>query len=404
MNRATHTTRVTPFGPDSTEAEVLAVVRQLAARFSTEDARRDAERILPYEEIRTLSEAGLFTLSVPKAYGGPGLSTRTLGEVFTELTAGDASIGQIPQNHYFFVNVLASAGTPEQQAFFYEEILRGRHFANALSERGSRTARDFEIGFARQPDGSRILHGAKYYATGTLFAHWIPVYAGDEKGRVHAAWVPADDPGVTVEDDWNGMGQRTTGSGTVRFEQVRVPAERIVPVYTIFEKDEVFGAFGQYLHAAIDTGIAVAALRDGKRLIHELARPRKETGLDRAADEEAVIDLFGELALRVRTARALLREAGDAVDAARADLNTRTAAEASAAVAAARAHSDEVSLKVSSGIFELIGTRAADRDLNLHRHWRNARTHTLHDPRRLKLRYLGGWELNDSPPPANGLV
>ncbi|MFD0066964.1 SfnB family sulfur acquisition oxidoreductase [Streptomyces sp. NPDC056690] len=404
MSRATHTTRVTPFGPDSTEAEVMARVRQLAARFSTEDARRDAERILPYEEIRTLSEAGLFTLSVPKAYGGPGLSTRTLGEVFTELVAGDASIGQIPQNHYFFVNVLASAGTPEQQAFFYEEILRGRHFANALSERGSRTARDFEIGFARQPNGSRILNGTKYYATGTLFAHWIPVYAADEEGRVHAAWVPADEPGVTIEDDWNGMGQRTTGSGTVRFEQVRVPAERIVPVYTIFEKDEVFGAFGQYLHAAIDTGIAVAALRDGKRLIHELARPRKETGLDRAADEEAIIDLFGELALRVRTARALLREAGDAVDAARADLNALTAAEASAAVAAARAHSDEVSLKVSSGIFELIGTRAADRDLNLHRHWRNARTHTLHDPRRLKLRYLGGWELNDTPPPANGLV
>ncbi|MFZ3572775.1 SfnB family sulfur acquisition oxidoreductase [Streptomyces sp. BH097] len=404
MTRTTDTARVTPFGPDTTDAEVLETVRGLAARFAADDARRDAERILPYDEIRALGESGLFTLTVPKAYGGPGLSTRTLGEVFTELVAGDASIGQIPQNHYFFVNVLACAGTPQQQAFFYEEILRGRHFANALSERGSRTARDFEIGFAPQPDGGRILDGTKYYATGSLFAHWIPVYATDEEGRVHAAWVPADEPGVTVEDDWNGMGQRTTGSGTVRFEQVRVPAERIVPVYPIFEKAEVFGAFGQYLHAAIDTGIAVSALRDGKRLIRELARPRKETGLDRAADEEAVIDLFGALALRVRTARALLREAGEAVDAAHAHLDTRTAAEASAAVAAARAHSDEVSLKVSSGIFELIGTRAADRALGLDRHWRNARTHTLHDPRRLKLRYLGGWELNDTPPPANGLV
>ncbi|WP_246235112.1 acyl-CoA dehydrogenase family protein [Streptomyces boluensis] len=348
----------TPFGPETTSADVFSVVRKLATRFAADDARRDAERILPYDEIRALTEAGLFTLSVPKIHGGPGLSTRDLGGVFTELVAGDASIGQIPQNHY----------------------------------------------------GSRVVHGTKYYATGALFAHWIPVHAAGEEGRVHAAWVPADDPGVTVEDDWNGLGQRTTGSGTVRFAHVRVPAERIVPVYTIFEKDELFGAYGQYLHAAIDTGIAVAALRDGKRLIHDIARPRKETGLDRAADEEAIVDLFGELALRVRTARALLREAGEAVDAARVDLNTRTAAasaavaEASAAVAAARAHSDEVSLKVSGGIFELIGTRAADRALNLDRHWRNARTHTLHDPRRLKLRYLGGWELNDTPPPANGLV
>ncbi|MFG2222774.1 SfnB family sulfur acquisition oxidoreductase [Streptomyces sp. NPDC048644] len=385
-------------------AEAITRARQLAERLAVDDARRDAERTLPYDEVRALTEAGLFTLTVPRAHGGPGIGARSLGEVFTELTAGDASVGQIPQNHYFFVNVLAHAGTDEQRAFFHAEILAGRHFGNALSERGTRTARDFAIGFERQDDGSRVLDGTKFYATGTLFAHWITVYANDEEGRTHAAWVPADHPGVHIEDDWNGMGQRTTGSGTVRFDRVRVPAEHLVPVHTIFEKDEVFGAFGQYLHAAIDTGIAVAALRDGKRLIHSLARPRLETGVARAADDEAVIDGFGELALRVRAARALLREAGDALDTAHAEPTAEHAAEASAAVAAARAQSDVAALAVSSGVFELIGTRAADRDLNLHRHWRNARTHTLHDPRRLKLRYLGAWELNDTPPPRNGLV
>ncbi|MGW5861456.1 SfnB family sulfur acquisition oxidoreductase [Streptomyces sp. NPDC055239] len=388
----------------ASDAEAIAIARRVAERLTADDARRDAERELPYEEVRDLTEAGLFTLSIPRSHGGPELGARSLGEVFTELTAGDASIGQIPQNHYFFVNVLAHAGTEEQRAFFYREVLAGRHFGNALSERGTRTAREFAIGFTPHPDGGRVLNGTKFYATGSLFAHWIPVYANDEEGRTHAAWVPADHPGVQIEDDWNGMGQRTTGSGTVRFDQVRVPAEHIVPVYTIFEKDEVFGAFGQYLHAALDTGIAVGALREGKRLIHTLARPRLEAGVERAADEGAVIDGFGELALKVRSARALLRDAGDALDAARADLTEQRAAEASAAVAAARAQSDAVALAVSSGIFELIGTRAADRDLNLHRHWRNARTHTLHDPRRLKLRYLGGWELNDTPPPRNGLV
>ncbi|MEV8313733.1 SfnB family sulfur acquisition oxidoreductase [Streptomyces sp. NPDC059900] len=388
----------------ASDAEAVAVAREVAERLAADDARRDAERVLPYDEVQDLTEAGLFALSVPRSHGGPGLRARSLGEVFTELTAGDASIGQIPQNHYAFVNVLAHAGTEEQRAFFYREILAGRHFGNALSERNTRTAREFAIGFAPHPDGGRVLHGTKYYATGSLFAHWIPVYANDEQGRTHAAWVPADHPGVHVEDDWNGMGQRTTGSGTVRFDQVRVPAEHIVPVYSIFEKDEVFGAFGQYLHAAIDTGIAVGALREGKRLVHALARPRLEAGVERAADEGAVIDGFGELALKVRSARALLRDAGDALDAARTELTAHSAAEASAAVAAARAHSDAVALAVSSGIFELIGTRSADHDLNLHRHWRNARTHTLHDPRRLKLRYLGGWELNDIPPPRNGLV
>lgn len=43
-------------------------------------------------------------------------------------------------------------------------------------------------------------------------------------------------------------------------------------------------------------------------------------------------------------------------------------------------------------------------DLNLSRHWRNARTHTLHDPRRWKIRHIGDWELNDNPPPRNGII
>jgi alkylation response protein AidB-like acyl-CoA dehydrogenase len=183
-----------------------------------------------------------------------------------------------------------------------------------------------------------------------------------------------------------------------------VPPDHVVPVHTIFDKPETFGAFGNYLHAAVDTGIALAALRDGKHLIHTLARPWWEAEVDRAADEPAVIERFGELALLVRSARALLRTAGDALDEAHSDLTEHSAAEASAAVAAARAQADTAALTVAGDVFSLIGTRSAADDLNLHRHWRNARTHTLHDPRRWKIRHLGAWELNDVPPPRNGLA
>jgi alkylation response protein AidB-like acyl-CoA dehydrogenase len=200
------------------------------------------------------------------------------------------------------------------------------------------------------------------------------------------------------------MGQRTTGSGTVLFDAVAVPDFHVVPVYSIFEKTEIFGAFGQYLHAGVDMGIAVAALRDGKRLIHAAARPWWEAEVEQAADEPGVIDKFGELALLVRSARALVRAAGDALDAARADLTEETSAEASVAVACARAQADSAAVTVSSEIFGLIGTRSAAADLNLNRHWRNARTHTLHDPRRWKIRHIGQWELNDTPPPRNGII
>jgi SfnB family sulfur acquisition oxidoreductase len=386
------------------DAEAVSVARKLGERFAEGDAARDAGRVLPYELIEELSGSGLLGITVPRQYGGAGVSARTVGEVFTELSAGDASLGQVPQNHFFFLNVLAHAGSEEQRRFFYGEVLAGKRFGNALAERGGTTAHDFRIGFTPQPDGGYLLDGTKYYSTGSLFAHWIPVYANDPDGRLHAAWVPADDPGVAVIDDWNGMGQRTTGSGTVRFTNVRVPGKHVVPAHEIFAQTEIFGAFGQYLHACVDLGIAIAALRDGKRLIRTAARPWWEAGVDRAADEPGVIERFGELALLVRSARALVRAAGDALDAAGTDLTEASSAEASVAVAAARAQADTAALTVSSEIFALIGSRSTARDLNLDRHWRNARTHTLHDPRRWKTRHIGDWELNDVPPPRNGIV
>lgn len=388
----------------SSDAEAIAMARRLGEKFAENDAQRDAERELPYDLMDELSESGLLAVTVPKEYGGAGVSARTLGEVFTELSAGDSSLGQIPQNHFFFVNVLAHSASPGQLKFFYDELLGGKRFANALSERGTRTAKDYAIGFERKPDGSWLLDGTKYYCTGSPFAHWIPVYANDADGRTWAAWVPADHPGVTVVDDWNGMGQRTTGSGTVRFSRVTVPDEHVVSVSAIFEKTEIFGAFGQYMHACVDLGIAVAALRDGKRLIRIISRPWWEAEVERAADEPSVIEKFGELALAVRGARALVHDAGDALDAAAAQLTEETSAEASVAVAAARAAADTAALSVATEIFSLIGTRSADLSLNLSRHWRNARTHTLHDPRRWKIRHVGDWELNDVAPPRNGII
>lgn len=389
--------------PLRSEREALEVAESFGRRFALQDARRDAERVYGVQELADLAASGLLAITVPREYGGLDASAHTVGRVIAALATGDSSLGQIPQNHFFFVEVLRHAAEREQKQFFFSEVLAGKRFGNALSERGTPTARDYAITFERGADGRYLVDGTKYYATGSPGADWIPIYANDPEGRLHAAWIPAHDPGVTVVDDWRGMGQRTTGSGTVRFQDVHIPASYVVPAWTIFEKEEVFAAFGNYLHAAVDTGIAAAALRDGRTCLHELARPWWEAEVERAVDEPGVVQQFGELALRVRGARALLDAAGDAIDVARADLTLQTAAEASAAVAAARAFADHAAVSVSSDVFALIGTRSAAEDLNLHRHWRNARTHTLHDPRRWKVFHLGAWELSDTPPPRNGI-
>lgn len=134
------------------------------------------------------------------------------------------------------------------------------------------------------------------------------------------------------------------------------------------------------------------------------SRPWFESGYDTAAEDPLLIQRFGELDLRRRAADALLATAARAVDAARADLDDDSAAEASIAVAAAKAYAGSAALEIADALFEVSGTRAALDSLNLHRHGRDARTHTLHDPARWKIQHLGRYVLNGTRPPRHGLL
>lgn len=244
----------------------------------------------------------------------------------------------------------------------------------------------------------------KHYATGALFAHWIPVLARAEDDDLHVAYVPGDAPGVTVVDDWDGLGQRTTAGGTVRLEEVSVPADRVLPHHLTFRGPQLHGAVAQLLHAAIDVGIADGALAEAVAFVRTKSRPWFESGFETAAEDPLLIQRFGELVVQARASRALLREAAREVDAARADLTDDSAAEASIAVAAAKAHAAHTAVEISGALFEVSGTRSALNSANLHRYWRDARTHTLHDPARWKVQHIGRYVLNGTRPPRHGLL
>lgn len=386
------------------DAEALAVAAGLADAFRPDAAERDARRRLPRDELGRLSASGLLGITVPRAHGGADVTAGTLAEVFRLLATADPSIAQIPQSHFVYVNVLRAQGSPRQQEFFFREVLAGRRFGNAQAEAGTRHAQDIRTRL--EPDGDRglVLTGTKHYSTGALFAHWIPVLARGAEDKLYVAYVPRGAPGVTVVDDWDGMGQRTTASGTVRLEGVAVPADRVVPHHLTFEGPQLHGAFAQLLHAAIDSGMARAALAEAAEFVRTKSRPWCESGSPTAAEDPLLIQRFGALELRVRAAQALLEAAARAVDTATAHLTDDTAAEASIAVAAAKAYAAETAVDTGSALFEVAGTRAALDGLNLHRYWRDARTHTLHDPVRWKVQHLGRYVLNGTRPPRHGLV
>jgi SfnB family sulfur acquisition oxidoreductase len=392
--------------PLLTAPEAVAVAADLGERFAKGAAERDADRVLPVAELDELSESGLLAVTVPAAYGGANLSAETLAEVFRLLAAGDPSVAQVPHSHFVYVNALRHAGTPAQQAFFFGEVLVGKRFGNAQSEIGTKHVRDFHTTL-RPAAGGWVLTGEKGYATGALLADWIPVLAHlGEDGPMHVAWVERRAVGVSVVDDWEGMGQRTTASGTVRLDEVLVPEDRVTPWHLTFEGPQTYGAFAQVLHAAIDAGIARAAISDAAEFVTTKSRPYpdaiSELGIERHADDPLVVQAFGELELAVRGAEALVAEAGRAIDRADVDLTVDTAGAASLAVAAARAATTQASIDAASRLFEVSGTRSALDSLNLNRHWRNARTHTLHDPAAWKVRHLGRYALEGTLPPNHG--
>ncbi|WP_213878369.1 SfnB family sulfur acquisition oxidoreductase [Pseudomonas sp. dw_358] len=385
------------------DAQALAVAAELAEQLRTESALRDRERRLPIHELEQFSASGLWGISVPRAFGGAGVSNVTLAEVIRLIAAADASLGQIPQNHFYALEVLRVNGSQAQQQRLYKEVLAGRRLGNALAELGTRTAHERTTTLSADGDNYRI-NGRKFYATGALYAHRIPTTVVDAEGRQHLAFIPADSPGVQVIDDWSGFGQRTTGSGSVVFDHAWVSAADVVPFQSAFERPTTVGPLAQILHAAIDTGIASAALEDALQFVRTRTRPWIDSGTERAVDDPLTLKSFGQLAIRVHAAEALLERAGEMLDIAQADGNAVTVAVASIAVAEARAISTEISLAASSTLFELAGSQATLAEHGLDRHWRNARVHTLHDPVRWKYHAIGNYYLNNIYPPLRGTI
>jgi SfnB family sulfur acquisition oxidoreductase len=390
------------------DEEALARTAAVLERVAAGASERDRERRLPVEAIELLSAEGLLAITVPAEFGGADVCAETLARVLSLLASADPNVAQIPQSHFVYLELVRQLGTSAQQQLLFGEVLAGRRLANAQSEAGSKTVADIRTSLRPAAngvaaDGDFILDGQKFYCTGSLLAHWLTVLAKDQDGRTQVAVVSSHADGVSIVDDWAGMGQRTTASGTVELDRVSVPAEMVIPHHRMFERPQVYGARAQLLHTAIDVGIADGALRDAAEFVRTSSRPWFEAEVEHASDDPLLIQRVGELAIGVRAAQALLAEAGRTIDAVqRQGVDEAGSARASIAVAAAKAFADRVSVETTSALFELAGTRSAANDLNLHRHWRNARTHTLHDPVRWKLQHIGRYTLNGTLPPEHG--
>lgn len=378
--------------------EALQAAHALAAVAREHAAKRDQQRKLPWSQLEAFTQSGLGSISVPREFGGPQVSYVTLAEVFAIISAADPALGQIPQNQVGILNLIQSTATHAQKEQLFSSVLQGWRIGNAGPERGSKNTLDLKARITTDGD-EVVINGQKFYSTGALFAHWIAVKALNEDSKQVIAFVRRGTPGLRVVDDWSGFGQRTTASGTVLLNDVRVDADLVVDNWRINESPNIQGAVSQLIQAAIDLGIAREAIADTISFVRERSRPWIDAKVERNSDDPYVIADIGKLSIELHAAHALLRKAGRVLDEVSAKpIDAQAAARASIAVAEAKVLSTELSLLASEKLFELAGSRASLAEFNLDRHWRNARVHTLHDPVRWKYHAIGAYRLNGTLP------
>jgi SfnB family sulfur acquisition oxidoreductase len=388
---------LTPAHIIKSDAEAIEIAKRLSAQFKEGSALRDREGLLPLAELDAYSQSGLWGINIPHEYGGPDVSYATLAKVIEIIAEGDPSIAQITQNHLAINGHIDLDGTPEQKKLFFGWALSGLRFGNAFSELHSKNVAAFETKVTYDGD-TAIINGEKFYTTGALLAHIVPIVSVDPNGNAFLAFADRDAPGLSVTNNWSSFGQRTTASGSVKIENVRLPRARLLAVVA-FDRPTIAGPVSQIIQAAIDAGIARSAIDETVQFVRTQSRPWIDSGKETAGEDLFTIHAIGDLKIKLHAAEALLIEAGRAIDEAKVDSTEPKVAAATVKTAEAKALTTEIAILATNKLFELSGTRSTLAHHNLDRHWRNARAHTLHDPVRWKYFHVGNYYLNGVSPP-----
>ncbi len=301
----------------ATGADLVALAERLAEDLGSRAAAHDRDGTYPHDSIRALRDAGYLVAPVPAHLGGLGVgSVHDLVVASGRLARGDASVAIGVNMHLIAVMALArrlsvalAAGKTRRAEAFAESlrtIVRKRSvIAAAQSEarqdltrpatRAERTGDGWRI------DGHKVFCTMSPAATTLLTAVSFVDDAGVERyGFVH---VPPDAPGVTVNDDWDALGMRASGSHSVTLDGVELPAGAVRGGFPTGEtvpyldRNMTSGLF----HASASLGIAEAAFAS-------VAIP------ERVRDDARANMLVAESAIDVAAARGILARAASLVD------------------------------------------------------------------------------------------
>ena len=393
-----------PVTPNSSELQKLFDFIALGA------SERDRERILPYDVIDLIRQSKLGALRIPVAEGGAGSTARELFEVIIRLGDADANVAHIVRNHFSMTERLLRADRSERNRHWLKAVVDGAIFGSAANELELKRAGGGGVVKTKlTPDGDGYrLNGTKYYSTGSLYANFLYVRLLTPDDTKATAIIPSNRQGVELVDDWDGFGQKLTGTRTTIFTNVRVEADEVI-LETDTDQDKLpYNIVPQLVLTAINAGIIRSVLRDATTLIHKRPRTFYHAVAEQAADDPLLQQTVGQLAANAFAAEAVVLAAADGLD--RLVVAKAQGEEAELAVGLATSLSaakaklivDDLALKSATLLFEVGGASTTKKSSNLDRHWRNARTLASHNPGHFKACAIGDYEINGTPLPQRG--
>ncbi|MBB3660821.1 alkylation response protein AidB-like acyl-CoA dehydrogenase [Rhizobium sp. BK650] len=386
--------------PDTDLAALLAKVPALAAEIGREAARRDLDRELPFEAFRLFKEAGLGALRIPIPLGGPGGTVLDYIETIMAIGQADSNVAHALRSHFNFTESLILNPNTALDRTQLGRVLSGRLFGGAHTEQGTKRPGEVTTRLSKSGDSYR-LNGRKWYATGTAFADFASFSAKDEEDQLVSVLLPLDRKGITVLDDWDGMGQRLTASGGVLLEDVEVLPHEISTrgLNTLVGRHT--STLRQLHLAASMAGAVRGAVAEGTDYVRRQARSAAHSAAETANADPFVQKILGEIASGSFAVDTLIREAARALDRSVAAFGAgdperleQALIESALTTARTQIVASQIALSAATNVFELGGGSATSRHLNLDRHWRNIRTVLNHNPLLHKARVVGDFYIN----------
>ena len=389
-------------GPGPNYLQLASRFRPVFDRIRDGAVQREIDRQLPFEQIRWLKEAGFGALRVPRDRWGLGATLPELFNLLIELAEADSNITQALRAHFAYVEDVLNCEVGARRDRWLERFVKGDIVGSAWTEIGAAKVGSFATTVKRNGD-RLLLNGSKFYTTGSIFAEWIDVGASNEAEEWVSVIVSATAAGVDIVDDWDGFGQRLTGSGTSTFANSPIEPDEVRPAESRFKYS---AAFVQLVHLATLAGIARATANDTAKAVAERQRAYSHGAAARSSEDPQVLQVVGRVhslayaagAIVLKTAESLQR-AFDARLSGDAEAEEAENVLAELEVAQAQTVVADLTLRATAVLFDALGASATGRGKSLDRYWRNARTIASHNPLIYKERIVGDYAVNRTPPP-----